>query len=68
MMNNAKTPRYSPEVRARAVRMVQEHLSEYSSAWAVVESIAPKIGCSPHTLQEWVKTAGSRYQIARRRH
>ncbi|MBU2830899.1 IS3 family transposase, partial [Acidithiobacillus ferriphilus] len=48
-MNKAKTPKYSPEVRERAVRMVQEHRGEYSSPWAAVESIAPKIGCSPHT-------------------
>ena len=46
-MNKAKTPKYSPEVRERAVRMVQEHRGEYSSPWAAVESIAPKIGCSP---------------------
>jgi transposase len=55
MMNKAKTPKYSPEVRERAVRMVQEHRGEYSSTWAAVESIAPKIGCSPHTLHEWVE-------------
>ena len=55
MVNKAKTPKYSPEVRERAVRMVQEHRGEYSSPWAAVESIAPKIGCSPHTLHEWVK-------------
>ncbi len=55
MINKAKTPKYSPEVRERAVRMVQEHRGEYSSPWAAVESIAPKIGCSPHTLHEWVK-------------
>ena len=54
-MNKAKTPKYSPEVRERAVRMVQEHRGEYSSPSAAVESIAPKIGCSPHTLHEWVK-------------
>ena len=54
-MNKLKTNKYSPEVRERAVRMVQEHRGEYSSPWAAVESIAPKIGCSPHTLHEWVE-------------
>lgn len=34
----------SPEVRKRAVRLVQEHRGEYPSLWAAVESIAPKIG------------------------
>jgi transposase-like protein len=55
MMNQAKTPKYSPEVRERAVRLVREHRSEYPSLWAAVESIAPKIGCSAHTLLEWIR-------------
>jgi transposase-like protein len=36
---------------------VQEHRGEYPSLWAAVESIAPKIGCVPATLLEWVKRA-----------
>jgi transposase-like protein len=50
-----KSNKFSPEVRERAVRMVQEHRSEYPSLWAVVESIAPKIGCVPKTLLDWVQ-------------
>ena len=50
-----KSTKFSPEVRERAVRMVQEHRGDYPSLWAAVESIAPKIGCSSHTLLEWVK-------------
>jgi transposase-like protein len=50
-----KTNKFSPEVRERAVRMVQEHRGEYPSLWAAVESVAPKIGCVPQTLLEWVK-------------
>ena len=52
-----KSSKFAPEVRERAVRMVQEHRSEYPSLWATVESIAPKIGCIPSTLLEWVKRA-----------
>ena len=36
---------------------MQEHRGEYPSLWAAVESIAPKIGCVPQTLLEWVKRA-----------
>jgi transposase-like protein len=50
-----KANRFSPEVRERAVRLVQEHRGEYPSLWAAVESIAPKIGCVPSTLLDWVK-------------
>ena len=52
-----KSNKFSPEVRERAVRMVQEHRGDYPSLWAAVESIAPKIGCVAHTLHEWVKKA-----------
>jgi transposase len=51
----SKSNRFSPEVRERAVRLVQEHRGEYTSLWAAVESIAPKIGCVASTLLDWVK-------------
>ena len=35
--------------------MVREHRGEYPSLWAAIESIVPKIGCVPQTLNEWVK-------------
>ncbi len=50
-----KSNRFSPEVRERAVRMVLEHRGEYPSLWATIESIAPKIGCVPQTLNDWVR-------------
>ena len=50
-----KSNKFSPEVRERAVRLVQEHRGEYPSLWAAIESIAPKIGCVPQTLHEWVR-------------
>jgi transposase-like protein len=56
-MKTKTTNKYSPEVRERAIRLVQEHRGEYPSLWATIESIAPKIGCSSATLNEWVKRA-----------
>ena len=53
----AKPSRYSPEVRERAVRMVEEHLEEYSSQWAAIQSISQKIGCAAETLRKWVVQA-----------
>ena len=50
-----KQPKYSPEVIERAVRMVSEAASEYSSQWAAIESIAAKIGYTPETLCRWVR-------------
>ena len=50
-----RTPPYSPEVRARAVRMVLDHQSEHASQWAAINSIAAKIGCSGETLRNWIQ-------------
>jgi transposase-like protein len=49
--------RYSPEVRARAVRMVLEHQSSYETQGAAIAAIAPKIGCIPQTLAVWLRKA-----------
>jgi transposase-like protein len=58
MMNESKslkTPKFSAEVRERAVRMVGEHLSDHTSEWAAIVSIATKIGCASQTLSNWVR-------------
>ncbi len=57
-MEKQKTSaRYSPEVRARAVRMVLEHGGDHASQWAAIGSIAAKIGCTGETLRKWVRQA-----------
>jgi transposase len=47
--------KFSPEVRARAVRMVQEHRGDHASQWATIASIAAKIGCTAETLRNWAQ-------------
>src|SRR5258708_9566229 len=56
-MTSKTTNSFPHDVRAREVRMVLDHASEHPSRWAAVTSIAPKIGCTPQTLHDWVKKA-----------
>jgi len=56
-MTSRTTNKFSPEVRARAVRMVIEHRGDHASQWAAIVSIAAKIGCTAQTLRNWVRQA-----------
>ncbi len=49
--------RYSPEVRERAVRLVEEAQKDHQSEWAAINSISEKIGCTRETLRRWVRQA-----------
>src|ERR1700674_5376234 len=49
--------KYSPELRERAVRLVQEHAHEHPSQWAAMRSVAEKLGCTVEALRRWVRQA-----------
>ena len=51
------TNKFSPEVRERAVRLVLDNEGQHAPRWQAVMAIAAKIGCTPQTLNDWVKKA-----------
>ena len=53
----ARPSKYSPEVRERSVRLVQEQTQAQGSQWAAIQSVASKIGCTAETLRRWVRQA-----------
>jgi transposase len=53
----ARRGKYPTEVRDRAVRLVEEHRSEYPSEWAAISSIAAKCGMTTETLRKRVRQA-----------
>ena len=56
-MTDSTQRRFSPEVRERAVRLVQQHQGDHPSEWAAITSIAAKIGCTAETLRSWLRQA-----------
>ena len=51
----ARPPKYSPELRERAVRLVLEHTADHPSQWAAIRSVGEKLGCSVEALRRWVR-------------
>jgi transposase len=56
-MTDPRQRRFSPEVRERAVRLVQQHQGDHPSEWAAISSVAAKIGCTAETLRGWLRQA-----------
>ena len=46
-----------PEVQARAVRLVTDHLGEYSSLTEASTAVAKQVGVGRETVRRWVRQA-----------
>jgi transposase len=51
------TRRYTPEEKARAVRMVRQLRKELGTSHGTIQRVANQIGCGVESLRTWVKQA-----------
>jgi len=49
--------RYSPEDKARAVRLVRQLRKELGTSHGTIQRVADQIGCGVESLRTWVKQA-----------
>ena len=49
--------KYDQEIKARAVRMVRDHLPTYGSVTRAADAVGPQLGISGNTLRRWVVQA-----------
>ena len=49
--------KYDPEVKARAVRMVREHVKDYGSVTAAAVAVGAQLGIARESLRRWVAQA-----------
>jgi transposase len=47
--------KYDPDLKAKAVRLYQDHVAGYPSQWAAMKAIAGRLGMTTETLRKWVR-------------
>ncbi len=57
MRGRSTNRRYSPEDKARAVRLVRQLRKELGTSHGTVQRVADQIGCGVESLRTWVKQA-----------
>lgn len=46
--------KYDQETKASAIRLVREHVGDYSSEYAPITAAAGRLGMSGETLRKWI--------------
>jgi transposase len=49
--------RFDKETRAKAVRLVKDHVGDYESEWAAIKAVSARLGISAETLRQWLRRA-----------
>jgi transposase len=46
---------YDRETRAKAVRLVCDHVGDYATEWAAIKAVSGRLGMSAETLRKWLR-------------
>ena len=46
---------YDRETRAKAVRLVHDHVGDYATEWAAIKAVSGRLGMSAETLRKWLR-------------
>ena len=49
--------RYDQDTKAKAIRLVRDHASDYPSEYAAITAVARRLGMTPETLRKWIRQA-----------
>jgi transposase len=49
--------KYDEQTRARAVRLVTDHVQDYPSEWAAIKAVSGRLGMTSESLRRWVRQA-----------
>ena len=47
--------RFDKQARAKAVRLVKDHVGDYESEWAAIKAVSARLGTSAETLRRGVR-------------
>ena len=49
--------KYDQELKAKAVRLVADHVGDYPTEFAAMKAVAGRLGMNVETLRKWVRQA-----------
>jgi transposase len=49
--------KYDEQTRAKAVRLVIDHVDDYDCEWAAIKAVSARLGMTAETLRRWVRQA-----------
>jgi transposase len=53
--DGAMPSRFDKQTRAKAVRLVQDHVGDYESEGAAIKVVSARLGTSAETLRRWIR-------------